>query len=230
MAVDTHVDRGQGLRGLTPPESVRGPGGLALLLREQTAEHHRRAEGADFQRLLFAGQLPLEQYVRWLEQLRAVHKALEARLWLNWDSPAWRELTAPDRRRSVQLEQDLLSLGRTLPAEPSAVTQRFLAQLAALPDDPPAALLGALYVLEGSSNGSRMMARGLRAAYKLPDVEGTRNLDPYGEAQPVRWKAFRAALDEALPESAWPAALDGARTCFEAITQLGEELLPRAAG
>jgi heme oxygenase len=163
-------------------------------LREQTAAEHRRAEGGEFQRLLFSGQLPQVIYVAWLAQLQLIHRALEVRLWRDWEAESWRELTAADRRRSV--------------------------------DQPPAELLGAHYVLEGSGNGNRMMARGLRAAYGLQGQAGTRSMDPYGDGQPDRWQAFKSALDEALPEMHWTRALEGARQCFLALARAGEEILP----
>lgn len=225
MAADTALDHGQGMRDLNPPPAGPPARTLALLLREETASHHRNAESSDFQRRLFSAGVPLAGYVRWLEQLLAIHRALEARLWQPWESVAWRELTAPDRRRSVQLEADLLALDAIVLAEPLTATKDFLRQIADWPGDRPAELLGALYVLEGSSNGSRMMARGLRAAYGFEGSRGTSNLDPYGEAQAARWQAFRAALDEALPAEAWPAALAGATACFQAITRIGGELL-----
>jgi heme oxygenase len=221
MAADSSLGVGEGLRELNPAGAVPT---LSLLLRTETAGHHRRAEGADFQRLLFAGKIPLTGYQRWLEQLLLVHRGLEARLWRAWEPGAWRELTASDRRRSVQLEADLLALQTGVLSEPASATETFLKQIAGWSGEPPAELLGALYVLEGSSNGARMMAPGIRAAYRFTGISGTQNLDPYGENQSVRWQAFRAALDEALPESAWPAALEGARVCFEAITKIGDEL------
>ena len=65
-----------------------------------------------------------------------------------------------------------------------------------LASEQPMALLGILYVLEGSTNGSKFIARKVRPAYELPATgEGSAYLDPYGDVQPARWQEFKAAMD-----------------------------------
>jgi heme oxygenase len=218
MAADTGLDRGEGVRELNPPC-------LSLRLRAATAEAHRAAEGSDFQRDLLAGAAGRAAFRDWVGQLLHLHLALEERLWREHTDPAWRELCAGDRRRSRQLEADLLDLGSG-PVPPCEPILDLAAQVAA-DADPPAFALGVLYVLEGSSNGGRMIARPLRQGLGLEGEAGTRHLDPYGPAQGERWRAFRQALDEALPESRWARAVDGAQAAFQALGSAGAHVKSR---
>jgi len=84
------------------------------------------------------------------------------------------------------------------------------------------ALLGMRYVLEGSNNGNRFIARAIRAG--LPGAP-TRYLDPYGEAQRPRWVQFKADMDavgfEAGQQDRIVAA---AQEMFAAIGALSREL------
>lgn len=218
MDAGAGLDRGEGLRELTPPS-------LSLRLRNATAEAHRAAEGSDFQRDLLAGRAGRAAFGDWVGQLLHLHAALERQLWRPWADDAWRELTAPDRRRTRQLEADLrdLSVGAVQPCE----TIRALAAQVDADGDPPAFALGVLYVLEGSSNGGRMIARPLRQGLGLEGEAGTRHLDPYGPAHGERWRAFRQALDAALPETRWAQAEAGAQAAFRALGRAGAELKQR---
>jgi heme oxygenase len=96
-----------------------------------------------------------------------------------------------------------------------------------LADSQPMALLGVLYVLEGSTNGSKYIARKVRPAYALPENgEGSAYLDPYGTAQPTRWQEFKAAMDGLnLPAGEVDQVVLAAMQTFDSIRDLGGELL-----
>jgi hypothetical protein len=69
--------------------------------------------------------------------------------------------------------------------------------LEAIGQSHPAALVGALYVLEGSRMGSMMIGRQLAKAWQIPPVPG-QGLDYHLDGIATRgaeWKAFRAAVD-----------------------------------
>lgn len=105
-----------------------------------------------------------------------------------------------------------------------ALTETF----ARLAEERPASLLGAHYVFEGSKNGGRFIARAMRGAYGLAGPDGFRYLEPYGEEQPHRWKAFKAAM-ETLPLSSTDqdAIVDAAKETFRGIMGLHRELYAR---
>src|SRR5690606_5322893 len=86
------------------------------------------------------------------------------------------------------LEQDLRFYGVDPDTvEPTPGTERMNAYIDAVEEKDPAALLGIQYVFEGSTNGARFIARSIRMAYGLEDRDGTRYLDPYGDAQRANW-------------------------------------------
>jgi heme oxygenase len=111
--------------------------------------------------------------------------------------------------------------GEGLPA-----TRRFLDLLDTLAARTPLALLGVLYVLEGSTNGARFIARRIREAYDLPPDGGAAFVDPYGEAQPSQWKAFKDAMEQLdLSEAEARSVTAAAQETFDAVEALGGDLL-----
>lgn len=205
-------------------------------LKRETAELHHRAEHAPFQRALIMGELAQALYERHLEQLLLLHMGLEGRL---------RELCArrPEVARIVQgfqfqeayIREDLAHFGRSeadlAAIEPVPALAALLAEIEDLAGSRPLALLGMHYVLEGSNNGGRFIARAVRKAYALTPGQGDRYLDPYGEAQPLHWQAFKDELDASgFTRDEVEALLDGARRMFEGIRQVGEGVMERAAG
>jgi heme oxygenase len=89
------------------------------------------------------------------------------------------------------------------------------------------ALLGPLYVLEGSTNGSRVLARVLSRAWGS-DGAGLAYLDPYGDGQPTSWKAFKQEVDDlGLDDASQSAVVEAARVTFQAISDISDEVARR---
>ena len=197
--------------------------GAAATLKAETGSHHRQAEGSPFQRSLVKGTLPVDGYIGWLEQMRGIYRVLEAQLAVANVAARYATLLSSRWRRTPELLADLSHFGRPADPIPVPATTAFIARLERWGREKSAALIGVLYVLEGSTNGSRHIARNLRKAYGL-DVAGLGYLDPYGEAQTTEWAQFKAALDVAIPASDLPAVTAGAIATFEAVTAIGEEL------
>jgi heme oxygenase len=148
-------------------------------LREETALHHVRAEKSEFQRRFVGGRLPLSSYTAWLEQMHHVYGRLEQRLEEHAANPKVSPFLTGPWRRIPDLERDLAHFGLAagaLPPSPAVVA--FLAQLDRWASTAPLALLGVLYVLEGSTNGARFIARNVKRAYNLSDGRGSSTLDP----------------------------------------------------
>lgn len=203
-----------------------------LTLRESTAVHHRRAEQHEFQQQLVRGTLPKELYVRWLAQMLHVHGALEAHLdRLVVRNPRLKGLFDDSRRKVGPLQQDLafFAADPAQPALPAATAM--VTWMDTLADAQPLALLGVFYVLEGSTNGSKFIARKVRPAYELPGSgEGSAYLDPYGDLQPVRWQEFKVAMDKlAFPAQDVESIVLAAQHTFDSIRELGAELLATSA-
>jgi heme oxygenase len=108
--------------------------------------------------------------------------------------------------------------------EAGAATDRFTSEIEETQRSNPVALLGALYVLEGSTNGGRFLARTLRKSWDL-DGEGLSYFDPYGEEQPQRWAAFKRDMENAgFDTDQEDSILEMAKTTFLAISQIADEV------
>ncbi len=204
------------------------------VLRDATAEHHRRAERHEFQKEFVRGRIPLSVYHTWLRQMHRVHESLEWRLEALVQER--RELASVfdiERRKAPMIVDDLAFLDSSEPASvPVLATARFVVYRDELAETDPVALLGAFYVMEGSTNGSRFIAASVRKAYDLPDDgRGTSYLDPYGDRQPDMWKLFKVAMkDLALGETEVGSIVATACNTFDAVTAIGEALVCRGNG
>ncbi len=207
----------------SPIKSGDDASGLMATLRESTRTAHRHAEERPFNRALARGILTAAEWVGHLEQSAFVHRALDSRLArVTASQPAWTMLIA-GRSRTSDIAADLEFWRANPSARPLPATQHALEVIAAGSD---AASLGMLYVLEGSTNGGRFLARSARRALRLPDAttDGIRSLDPYGDDQPARWAAFKTAMDHLEPP---PTVLDvvaGAERMFEIVGNIADQI------
>ena len=159
-------------------------------LRQHTRDGHDRLEA---QLHLLDEALSATRYEALLVRFHAVWQGLEPRLASRLDRAFW----AP-RRRLPWLDADLAALGLAPPA-PVAAPE--------LADE--AAALGALYVVEGSTLGGRIILRHLDRLGLQPATY----FAGYGDATGAMWKGFVARLEAAPPDAA-PAILAGARLTF----------------
>ena len=202
--------------------------GVMATLKAATAEHHRRAEKHEFQQLMVRGALSRDAYAEWLGQMLLVHRGLEEHLTkLVASHPAVGAVFDDSRRKVPFLLDDLAFYQGRADSDPVPATSRFLQYLDSLAASSPLSLLGALYVLEGSTNGARFIARRLRTAYDLPaDGGGAAYVDPYGDAQPRRWQEFKDEMEQlALGEADIRIITQAAQETFDAIGAVGGDLL-----
>lgn len=195
---------------------------LAALLKDRTADLHTRAERHAVQRALVTGRIGRDGYRAYLGQMLHIHAALDnaLRAAAVADGPL-AALVREHHFREAQLRADLEFLGGDA-GEPSPATAAFAAWIAG--EACPASLAGVLYVLEGSTNGGRYIAKALRRTLAL-EAGGTAYFDPHGEAQTERWSAFKTDLDAlGLPEAQRSAALAAAERTFEAIIAVCDDL------
>lgn len=159
-------------------------------------------------------------YVAWLVQMRAIYRQLELLI-------AERSVTdITPWRHAHDAERDLKYFGGEGGAVVVPATSRFGTLLDDWAAAEPIALLGPLYVLEGSTNGARYIARGVRKAYQLDGRDGTVFLDPYGDEQPAHWAEFKAMLDRTVRPAAVESVIRAAGATFDAIREIGAELQP----
>lgn len=210
---------------------LEAPEKIMARLKSATAEHHRRAEQRQLQRDMVQGVLPRDTFAAYLGQLLHVHSCLESRLAEQAKlHPALTTVFRPHTARTADLEADLGFYGR--PADPAnQATQLLLADIDAWADTSPYALLGPLYVLEGSMNGNKYIARSLMKAWSLRPGKGVRYLNPYGADQPAKWAAFRDHMDanDFTPEDEAGIVAAAQRT-FDAIAEIADEVSAAVTG
>lgn len=195
-------------------------------LRDSTREEHDRAEHHAFQQAMFKGELSREAYIAWLGQMYLVHGALETALRrVSTDNQAIETVVRDHQYQVPYLLQDLECFGVDAAAiEPLPATRRFIASVDEAEDD-PVRLLGLHYVLEGSNNGSRFIARHVAQAYGLAPGPGLRYLDPYGDRQREYWMAFKNDMGTIQFSAEDNARLvSAAKQMYQTVADLSDDL------
>lgn len=199
--------------------------GTMALLKSSTWELHQAVEGHDFQQSLVKGALARDRYVRFLGQMLLIHSALEKHL--RNTSTRWPFCQVVHNRlfREQLLLSDLDSFGvdgRRVHA--ADATRSLIAEIDLLGDENAVALLGVLYVLEGSTNGGKWIAKAARKAYGL-EATGAAYFDPYGDHQRSEWQSFRKRVDELdLSDAQKGALVAAARAMFTGLSRICDEL------
>ncbi len=195
-------------------------------LKSATQALHDATEHGTFNKQLIMGKLPREAFVEMLGQLFLMHRALESRLRETLEKQAdWRQAVTDCQFQEPYLREDLAFFGVDADAvQPLPATTAFILRIEEAAAQNSAALLGAHYVFEGSNNGSRYIARALRRAYDLHDG-GLRYFDPYGEEQPMHWRAFKDAMNAIAftPEQS-AAMIDAACMTFQSMGEIHDAL------
>jgi heme oxygenase len=165
-------------------------------LREATHATHMRLHGLPQFTAIAEGRLDRADYVELLKSLHAYHRTIagaasRGRLTHLSSSP----------RRMEMLGGDLASLGAS-PARRERIW----------PPSSSEALLGAIYVAEGSALGGRVIARQLDYLFG-EETEGRTFFHGDGETGP-HWRAFLAAVKDDCAESGMPEMVAGAEASF----------------
>jgi heme oxygenase len=169
-------------------------------LRTATGGSHERVDAA------FSGfdLADRRSYGRFLTAQAAAHIAVEAAL--ERDGVATVLLDWPARRRADLLREDLAALG--LPVPPAVAQPAF---------EGAAAMLGAVYVLEGSRLGGALLRR------SVPDDLPRAFL---GAGDPAAWRRLLEILDERIREDEDVArATNAALRVFSLFEQSGKQFL-----
>ena len=204
---------------------------LPTYLRDSTAAAHLEAESRPLHRALARGTISAGAWITNLEQLLLIHRALEAAVERKLrDDPSWSALAGPERRRVPDLLADLSYFGGNTTPTPLPATAGAMNAIGAAGE---LEIVGMLYVTEGSTNGGRMLVKSLARALGLGPAAGRlgfRALDPYGEAQPARWAAFKATLAAAPGDPVlFERIRAGALAMFAMISTIADDVWEAAA-
>lgn len=198
-------------------------------LRRETHQDHLRTEDLPFFRALSAGELALVSYVGLLRALSVLHEALEREL-AGARDPRVAAVWDEDMRKLPLLDRDLGTFQRrALPQTPLAVVRASLLAQAVRrhAQEDPAALLGYLYVLEGSTLGGQILGRTLARCFGLEGPEGLAYVSGYGPATRAHWRAFSRRMDSALDDpAAQERAVAAAGEAFRGIALVVAALHP----
>ena len=91
-----------------------------------------------------------------------------------------------------------------------------------------AGFLGALYVLEGSTLGGRLIARHLQPTFGFRDGKGDAYFRGHGDQTGALWREITAAI-AALPEGDSPEVIEAAKRTFDAFRTVLAPLQPHFA-
>ena len=199
-------------------------------LREETRPEHEATEAA---MPLMEPGLTLEAYKAVLRTLLPILRSWEA--WSAEHAPLSLKPLLAARRRSHLLEEDLHSLGDPAESAPRGAPPIDWTSVTTLRDSPSpkheqgapmaaqAAFLGALYVLEGSTLGGRMIARHLEPVFGFRDGKGDAYFRGHGDQTGSLWRETTAAI-AALPEQYSGDAIEAAKRTFDAFRSVLETL------
>lgn len=203
------------------------PNSLSVALRERTRQAHTRAERHPQQARLIKGESTREQYAAWLGQMLPVWRALDAGLVRQAArDPRVGAMRHEYHAHAGRVEADLAYLGKEAGAyQPTPATQRMSEFVARAAGAAGPGIVGVWYVLEGSANGGRYIAKAISRSMNIPGPEGLASLDPHGEAQRERWERWRADLDgQGWSEGERAEIIEAANATFDGIYELLEDL------
>lgn len=176
-------------------------------LRAATADAHERLHRHAGFAAAADGSIELPAYRRLLGFHRAFEDAIGAATRI---APG---VDLDKRRRSPMLEADLAALG----ANSAEIARLPLCERVAAPAS-AGELLGALYVIEGSTLGGVHIARALAPVCASLDGGGRAFFLGYGERHGAMWRAFLDQLDAAATSDAQEARIiEGATSTFLAF-------------
>ncbi|MCB2378529.1 biliverdin-producing heme oxygenase [Hymenobacter sp. BT635] len=168
-------------------------------LRTETRPYHDALEQNEFNRALQADSITAQATHRFLAKLYGFLVPYEAHLRQHGLGPEWQ----PELRQRAHLIPADLGVGATaLPLCPTMP-----------PLETPAQLLGAMYVLEGSTLGGQVLARQLGKA----GIEARTYFSGHGEQTGPLWKSFCQLLGEAATEDNQAEIVASAAATFQTL-------------
>lgn len=191
---------------------------LSTQLQAIIQKPHQEIEKLPFSQSLVNGSVNRATYCQMLVQMAAIHETLESLL---ERSTIAGSIYSPSMARTVDLRNDLNALGsQDNDGLVLRLTLEFGILLHEWANHRPAALLGVLYVLEGSRMGSLVLSRTLAHAFNVPVSLG-HGIDYHVRdmAQRVpQWKQFKGTLDSmAMSPDEQGDVLHGAERTFETL-------------
>lgn len=192
-------------------------------LKAETRNAHDMTEAIPFSAAMVAERLPIERFVGQLAAYRIVHEALERELAAS-EAPEVRAVWRAELAKLPLIDRDLAAFAaRKVVADDSGISpaQEFAARLRRDASSDPLALLGALYVLEGSMLGAAVLRGHLERAYGVTTDDGLAYQSPYGPSPMPNWKLFKERMNAAVVDpDAQERVINGASEAFRGIGRI----------
>jgi heme oxygenase len=191
-------------------------------LKSETRDEHTATERTALARAMLQGTMTRAEYKAQLGAYRLVHEAIDRRL---ASSPFAAAIAGPSPK-TARLAGDLGNLASVEETRGRGVEGATRSLVALIDGALPAALLGIVYVMEGSSLGAAILYPRLKDALGLP-AEALTYYCGDGSATLDRWRAFGARMNAALVEpDDQERALAAARATFVGLRRLFEAIAP----
>jgi len=195
-----------GQTGGSAPPGKPDATSLGLVLRTATRSAHHVIDHHPLLAPLVRPDLSLEHYGRVLRTFLWVYTPLQDALTRRIEQIG-HGFELADRVGWLQEDFASLGLGGELPPDPWQVPAM----------DSTEKLVGALYVVEGSTLGGQVIARQISASLGLTAQHGARFFNGWGEQTETRWSSFWRYADEICRAADHPAAAVAAVTFFDAL-------------
>ena len=169
-------------------------------LRQETLPDHNLAEQSV---PLMDESLSRNTYISCLRKLHGMVASWEE--WAAPNAPSWIQPLLAPRRRGHFLSLDLRWFGAEDPGEARPT----------LPEmSDSTSLLGAMYVMEGSTLGGQLIARHVERVLGLSAGQGDAYFRGHNEQTGRLWKEFCTMLQAKVPDSETDAVIAGAKAMF----------------
>lgn len=194
-------------------------------LKWETRPAHDRIESVPFSMMMQEGHLPRARYAAKLACWLTVHGTLEGAVAQSNDAACtavWTDAMA----RTSHLRHDLCCHGdMDMPAAAAQATMNLVKWIAELADTDPRALLGCLYVMEGSKLGGTILRKCLDEAYNC-GPEALSYFWASGTSPMPDFKAFKERMEAALTtDDERDRVVTAASGMFDHLTDVLEGLL-----
>ena len=184
-------------------------------LKTETQTQHDALESASHAGSIMAHTLTLDQYVDLVVKNHFCYQQLEPQLEALFPQESGHPLAAFASRRADDLAEDLNLL---------SVPSRQFAWTYLPPELDLASLIGALYVLEGSRLGGKVIVRALQKNLHLASISRFHFFEQTGIETGPRWLAFQQAANHCLADStAISRAVESAKRMFQSFQMVYEE-------
>jgi heme oxygenase (biliverdin-IX-beta and delta-forming) len=194
-------------------------------LKEATRDLHQEAEQHPFQQAMIRGTLSRASYTCYLAQMLGVHGALESALRRHSGLRAIQKVIRPYHFREHLLLEDLATLGGDSLEPPLPLAALFVRTMTDSIRAEPVSSMGFLYVLEGSTNGSKYIAKSVQRALGLSGGRGTCYLNPHGDRQTEHWAAFKKDMSDCeWSDRDLEILVGAAKAMFQGIIKVSDEL------